>query len=157
MTLARADTAGVAAGKLDRARRSWTSPSRRRPIEPRRPPIRAGSDPDRLEPASRFRRACCRRRRGCIHARASCSRCRPGRLGHAGASDSDTVCCRLVLLNKKRRRYRVLTTSLCRRLQLRVPVAQAPIGSAASPQLAAAVSDAGALGMLAATWLSQRA
>lgn len=51
----------------------------------------------------------------------------------------------------------MLTTSLCRRLRLRVPVAQAPIGSAASPQLAAAVSDAGALGMLAATWLSQRA
>ncbi|MGH3207720.1 MAG: nitronate monooxygenase, partial [Trebonia sp.] len=62
-----------------------------------------------------------------------------------------------VLLNQKRRRGRVLTTSLCRQLQLRVPVAQAPIGSAASPQLAAAVSDAGALGMLAATWLSQRA
>ncbi len=49
----------------------------------------------------------------------------------------------------------MLATSLCRRLGLRVPVVQAPIGSAASPQLVAAVSDAGGLGMLAATWLDE--
>jgi NAD(P)H-dependent flavin oxidoreductase YrpB (nitropropane dioxygenase family) len=50
---------------------------------------------------------------------------------------------------------RVLVTTLCRRLDLCVPVVQAPIGSAASPELVAAVSDAGGLGMLAATWLSE--
>jgi NAD(P)H-dependent flavin oxidoreductase YrpB (nitropropane dioxygenase family) len=48
----------------------------------------------------------------------------------------------------------VLVTPLCRRLHLRVPVVQAPIGSAASPELVAAVSNAGALGMLAGTWLT---
>jgi NAD(P)H-dependent flavin oxidoreductase YrpB (nitropropane dioxygenase family) len=47
----------------------------------------------------------------------------------------------------------VLGTAVCRRLRLRVPVVQAPIGSAASPELVAAVSAAGGLGMLAATWL----
>jgi NAD(P)H-dependent flavin oxidoreductase YrpB (nitropropane dioxygenase family) len=47
----------------------------------------------------------------------------------------------------------VLTTALCRRLGIEVPVVQAPIGSAASPRLAAAVADAGGLGMLAVTWL----
>lgn len=50
----------------------------------------------------------------------------------------------------------MLATPLCRRLQVRVPVVQAPIGSAASPPLAAAVSNAGGLGMLAVTWLSER-
>jgi NAD(P)H-dependent flavin oxidoreductase YrpB (nitropropane dioxygenase family) len=49
----------------------------------------------------------------------------------------------------------MLATPLCRRLGLRVPVVQAPIGSAASPQLVAAVSDAGGLGMVAATWLDE--
>ncbi len=34
-----------------------------------------------------------------------------------------------------------------------VPIVQAPIGSAATPELAAAVAGAGALGMLAVTWL----
>jgi NAD(P)H-dependent flavin oxidoreductase YrpB (nitropropane dioxygenase family) len=51
----------------------------------------------------------------------------------------------------------MLATPLCRRLRLRVPLVQAPIGSAASPRLVAAVSDAGGLGMLAATWLSEGA
>src|SRR4051812_12029906 len=37
-------------------------------------------------------------------------------------------------------------------LGLRHPVVQAPIGSASVPALAAAVSNAGALGMLALTW-----
>jgi nitronate monooxygenase len=37
------------------------------------------------------------------------------------------------------------------------PVVQAPIGSAAVPQLAAAVSEAGALGMVALTWVSDAA
>ncbi|MET8687249.1 nitronate monooxygenase [Streptomyces sp. NPDC004732] len=45
-----------------------------------------------------------------------------------------------------------LTTPLCRRLGVDVPVFQAPIGSAVSPELVAAVSNAGGLGMLALTW-----
>jgi NAD(P)H-dependent flavin oxidoreductase YrpB (nitropropane dioxygenase family) len=48
----------------------------------------------------------------------------------------------------------VLTTPLCDRLGIRVPIVQAPIGSAATPQLAAAVADAGGLGMLALTWVT---
>jgi len=37
---------------------------------------------------------------------------------------------------------------------LRVPIFQAPVGSAAGPELAAAVSQAGGLGALALTWTS---
>ena len=40
----------------------------------------------------------------------------------------------------------------CRRLGLTAPVVQAPVGSATTPELAAAVSHAGGLGMLALTW-----
>src|SRR5438445_13582698 len=43
-------------------------------------------------------------------------------------------------------------TPLCNLLGIEQPIVQAPIGSAAVPRLAAAVSDAGALGMLALTW-----
>ncbi|TCC49122.1 nitronate monooxygenase [Kribbella capetownensis] len=39
-------------------------------------------------------------------------------------------------------------------LGTRLPIVQAPIGSAVSPELVAAVGEAGALGMLAATWHS---
>jgi nitronate monooxygenase len=42
--------------------------------------------------------------------------------------------------------------SFCRCLGMTAPVVQAPVGSAATPQLAAAVSIAGGLGMLALTW-----
>src|SRR5215211_8252121 len=45
-----------------------------------------------------------------------------------------------------------LRTRFCHRLGLTVPVVQAPIGSAATPELAAAVSNAGGLGTLALTW-----
>jgi len=45
-----------------------------------------------------------------------------------------------------------LQTSLTDALNLDVPIVQAPIGSASCPALAAAVADAGALGMLAVTW-----
>lgn len=38
-------------------------------------------------------------------------------------------------------------------LGIRIPLLQAPVGSAASAELAAAVSEAGALGMLALSWL----
>ncbi|WP_152040572.1 NAD(P)H-dependent flavin oxidoreductase [Salinigranum salinum] len=45
-----------------------------------------------------------------------------------------------------------LRTPLTRHLGLDVPIVQAPIGSATSPELAAAVSEAGGLGTLAVTW-----
>jgi nitronate monooxygenase len=43
-------------------------------------------------------------------------------------------------------------TPLCELLGMEEPIVQAPIGSAAVPRLAAAVSNAGALGMVALTW-----
>ena len=45
-----------------------------------------------------------------------------------------------------------LATPLCARLGIDVPVVQAPIGSSSTPQLVAAVANAGGLGMLALTW-----
>jgi nitronate monooxygenase len=45
-----------------------------------------------------------------------------------------------------------LQTPFCRALGLKAPVVQAPVGSASTPELAAAVSNAGGLGMLALTW-----
>jgi NAD(P)H-dependent flavin oxidoreductase YrpB (nitropropane dioxygenase family) len=48
----------------------------------------------------------------------------------------------------------LLVTPLCERLGIDVPVVQAPVGSAVTPELAAAVSAAGGLGMLALTWTS---
>ncbi len=45
-----------------------------------------------------------------------------------------------------------LTTALYRQLGIELPIVQAPIGPAASPELVAAVSNAGGLGMLAFTW-----
>ena len=47
-----------------------------------------------------------------------------------------------------------LRTPLCDQLGLDVPIVQAPIGSASTPELAAAVAEAGGLGMLALTWMS---
>jgi NAD(P)H-dependent flavin oxidoreductase YrpB (nitropropane dioxygenase family) len=44
------------------------------------------------------------------------------------------------------------STPFCRRLGLTAPVVQAPIGSATTPELAAAVSNAGGLGTLALSW-----
>jgi nitronate monooxygenase len=49
-------------------------------------------------------------------------------------------------------RSKPFDTPFCRRLGLTAPVVQAPVGSAATPELAAAVSNAGGLGMLALTW-----
>ncbi len=43
-------------------------------------------------------------------------------------------------------------TALTERLGLDHPIVQAPIGSASTPALAAAVADAGGLGLLAVTW-----
>jgi nitronate monooxygenase len=43
-------------------------------------------------------------------------------------------------------------TPVCDLLGIEQPIVQAPIGTAAVPRLAAAVSDAGALGMVALTW-----
>lgn len=45
-----------------------------------------------------------------------------------------------------------ISTRLTERLELSHPIVQAPIGSATCPALAAAVADAGGLGMLAVTW-----
>jgi NAD(P)H-dependent flavin oxidoreductase YrpB (nitropropane dioxygenase family) len=42
-----------------------------------------------------------------------------------------------------------MKTALCRRLGIELPIIQAPMGGAAGPALAAAVSNAGGLGMLA--------
>ncbi len=47
-----------------------------------------------------------------------------------------------------------LTSQLCSQLGIDLPIIQAPIGSATTPALAAAVSNAGGLGHLAATWLA---
>ncbi len=49
-----------------------------------------------------------------------------------------------------------LKTSLCRLLNIDLPLIQAPIGGASCPALAAAVSNAGALGMIAASWRSPK-
>ncbi|MFC4987402.1 NAD(P)H-dependent flavin oxidoreductase [Saliphagus infecundisoli] len=46
----------------------------------------------------------------------------------------------------------VLETTLCSQLSIESPIVQAPIGSVTCPELAAAVSNAGGLGMLAVTW-----
>lgn len=48
----------------------------------------------------------------------------------------------------------ILKTKLCDLLQVEYPIVQAPIGSATTPELASAVSNAGGLGMLAITWSS---
>jgi len=50
-----------------------------------------------------------------------------------------------------------LETALTRLLGIDVPVIQAPIGSATTPELAAAVSNGGGLGMLSITWMSPEA
>ncbi len=49
---------------------------------------------------------------------------------------------------------KLLRTPLCDRLGIDLPIVQAPVGSAAAPELVAAVSAAGGLGMLALTWQS---
>ena len=46
----------------------------------------------------------------------------------------------------------LLKTPLCNLLGIDLPVVQAPIGSAGTPELAAAVANAGGLGMLGLTW-----
>jgi NAD(P)H-dependent flavin oxidoreductase YrpB (nitropropane dioxygenase family) len=44
--------------------------------------------------------------------------------------------------------------ALCDTLGVNLPIVQAPVGSAAAPELVAAVSEAGGLGILALTWQS---
>jgi nitronate monooxygenase len=46
----------------------------------------------------------------------------------------------------------MIRTPLCDLLRVDTPIVQAPIGSASTPELAAAVSNAGALGTLALSW-----
>lgn len=48
-----------------------------------------------------------------------------------------------------------MKTLLCQKLGIELPIVQAPIGSATTPELAAAVSNAGGLGMLSVTWRSE--
>jgi NAD(P)H-dependent flavin oxidoreductase YrpB (nitropropane dioxygenase family) len=43
-------------------------------------------------------------------------------------------------------------TAFCRLARIDLPIVQAPIGGLAVPELAAAVSEAGGLGMLSVTW-----
>jgi NAD(P)H-dependent flavin oxidoreductase YrpB (nitropropane dioxygenase family) len=50
----------------------------------------------------------------------------------------------------------MLRTRLCDLLDIDIPIVQAPIGSATTPALAAAVSEEGALGTLALTWTPRR-
>jgi len=45
-----------------------------------------------------------------------------------------------------------MMTRLCQLLGIEIPIIQAPIGHAASPELVAAVCETGALGMLSVTW-----
>ena len=47
-------------------------------------------------------------------------------------------------------------TAFAESLGLSVPIFQAPVGSVAGPELAAAVSEAGGMGALALTWTSQK-
>ena len=48
-----------------------------------------------------------------------------------------------------------IKTPICDLLGIKVPIIQAPVGNATTPSLAAAVSNAGALGMLSLTWRSK--
>lgn len=50
-----------------------------------------------------------------------------------------------------------IDTPLCARLDVEHPVVQAPIGSVSTPELAAAVADAGGLGMLGMSWREEAA
>lgn len=45
-----------------------------------------------------------------------------------------------------------MSDRLCTRLGIDLPIVQAPIGNAATPELAAAVAEAGGLGMLSLSW-----
>lgn len=47
-----------------------------------------------------------------------------------------------------------LKTPFCKLMGIQYPIVQAPVGSVSCPQLAAAVSNAGGLGMLALSWRS---
>jgi NAD(P)H-dependent flavin oxidoreductase YrpB (nitropropane dioxygenase family) len=49
----------------------------------------------------------------------------------------------------------MLETAFCRLLGVDLPIANAPVGTAASPELAAAVSNAGGLGMISVSFLPQ--
>jgi NAD(P)H-dependent flavin oxidoreductase YrpB (nitropropane dioxygenase family) len=50
------------------------------------------------------------------------------------------------------RAEKLLATGFCQLVGIELPIVQAPIGSASCPALAAAVSNAGGLGMLALSW-----
>jgi NAD(P)H-dependent flavin oxidoreductase YrpB (nitropropane dioxygenase family) len=50
---------------------------------------------------------------------------------------------------------KLIRTKLCGRMGIDLPIVQAPIGGISTPQLAAAVSNAGGLGMLSLTWRTE--
>jgi nitronate monooxygenase len=49
-----------------------------------------------------------------------------------------------------------IDTAFCRRLGIKLPILNAPVGTATSPELAAAVSNAGGLGVIAVSFLKHR-
>jgi NAD(P)H-dependent flavin oxidoreductase YrpB (nitropropane dioxygenase family) len=49
-----------------------------------------------------------------------------------------------------------IDTAFCRRLGIELPIMNAPVGTATSPELAAAVSNAGGLGVIAVSFLKHR-
>src|SRR5258706_14090137 len=55
-------------------------------------------------------------------------------------------------LQEEIRHLPMINTAFTRRLAIRTPIAQAPIGSASTAELAAAVSEAGGLGLIALSW-----
>ena len=48
-----------------------------------------------------------------------------------------------------------MKTPLCNLLKIELPIIQAPIGSATNPELTAAISNSGGLGMLSMTWRTE--
>lgn len=57
-------------------------------------------------------------------------------------------------MTRPRDRFRCVSTPVCELLGTQQPIVQAPMGAAAVARLAAAVSNAGALGMVALTWVA---
>ncbi len=48
------------------------------------------------------------------------------------------------------------STLFCKKLGITLPIVQAPMGDVVSPELVASVANAGGLGMIPATWISQK-
>lgn len=59
------------------------------------------------------------------------------------------------MTSRRVREIQRMSSRLIELLEIEVPIVQAPIGTAATPALAAAVSNAGGLGMLSLSWSSE--